>query len=169
MRRRGCGSPRPASVIDPDWSGFGECLGVFVSPNLSFIGPSRWLAWTALPTMLINLACAQPYSARSYQHVDQEVVWAIVCHEGKRTLRLPEEEWPEHKQHGDYRGPCRATGHVPTPKQGRKDQTATAGVGRKEQLRRSAAEWDAMQTAKMAVDSSVAKVLEEVGPTPAPH
>jgi len=31
----------------------------------------------------------------------------MICHNNKRTLRIPAEEWKEHRAHGDYRGPCR--------------------------------------------------------------
>ena len=74
---------------------------------------------------------AHQYSARSYRNVNTSVVYATICHGGKRTLRIPAEEWPEHKAHFDYRGPCRARG-VPTAKPKPKAQhTATAYSGRK--------------------------------------
>ena len=67
-------------------------------------------------TALTVAACvAQPYTAASYRNVDTSIVYTIICHNGKKTLRVPAEEWPTHKAHYDYRGPCRPRG-IPNPR-----------------------------------------------------
>lgn len=59
---------------------------------------------------LLTGACVPSrYSARSYRNVDTTVLYATICHEGK-TIRIPADEWEEHKAHNCYRGPCRARG-----------------------------------------------------------
>ena len=49
------------------------------------------------------------------------MVYTIICHDGRKTLRVPADQWPAHKAHYDYRGPCRARGQavpkrLPQPK-----------------------------------------------------
>jgi len=51
--------------------------------------------------------CQQPYSPATYRAQSESQKYAIICHDNKRTIRVPAEEWKEHRAHGDYRGPCR--------------------------------------------------------------
>ena len=101
--------------------------------------------------LLIGGSCAShPYSARSYLNVDTSVVYAIICHNGKRTIRVPEDTWAEHKAHYDYRGPCRARG-VPTRRPAPKPKHTVAEYERRKQRAAwSKEEWERHQRARAA-------------------
>ncbi|MFK8056929.1 MAG: hypothetical protein AB8F78_12475 [Saprospiraceae bacterium] len=53
------------------------------------------------------VSCLQPYSPATYRKQNESQQYAMICHDNKRTLRVPAEEWEAHREHGDYRGPCR--------------------------------------------------------------
>lgn len=59
--------------------------------------------------MVFVVGCQQPYSPATYRKQSQSQQYAMICHNDKQTMRIPAEEWPIHKAHGDYRGPCRPT------------------------------------------------------------
>ena len=92
--------------------------------------------------LLIGSCVSHPYSARSYRHVDTSVAYTIICHNGKKTIRVPEEEWAEHKAHYDYRGPCRPRG-VPT----RRQKPAPKHTVAEYEGRKARAEWSKEQWA----------------------
>ncbi len=78
-----------------------------------------FLVVASLSTLAV--ACADPFSARSYRDHDGDQAHATICHQNKRTINVPAEEWQAHRDHGDYRGPCRPrgvplAGKEPSPK-----------------------------------------------------
>ena len=95
---------------------------------------------------LAFVACGEPYTPRSYRYRDASVTYATICHAGRRTLTLPSEDWPRHREHGDYRGPCRATGIVPGKEPRKADHTDIDYRGRKDRAKWSEEEWSRMQT-----------------------
>ena len=109
-------------------------------------------------SILIFVACwlsracapANAYTERNYRNVDPEAHFAIVCHGNKRTIQVPAEEWPEHKAHGDYRGPCRAVGPVGPTEPKSPAATLTDPRGRRARKAWSEAEWARIQAAKAA-------------------
>ena len=110
------------------------------------------LMWTSIFSLK---SCVAPYSAASYRDHDTEVLWATICHDGKHTIGVPADEWPDHKAHGDYRGPCRNLGH-PGPEPPRVvDETLTAYEGGKRRAKLSQ-EAFARQQAALQVDSTTA-------------
>lgn len=60
------------------------------------------------------------------------------------------EDWPEHKSHGDYRGPCRARGLADPPAKG-SAQTSTTYKGASARKAQSQAEWDRIEEAKASL------------------
>ena len=115
-------------------------------------------ALTWITGLLLPLACTQPYSPATYRQVQPEQKYAIICHKGRNTLRVPAEEWPLHREHGDYRGPCRETrpaGEKPQP-------AGRRSVFRKtdELAAQSARQWEAAQARKEAVRDSLLREAE---------
>ena len=85
----------------------------------------RTLLCLSTAVIIAVIACTpHPYTAAAYRNVDTSVAYAIICHNGKRTLRIPEDEWPSHKVHYDYRGPCRPRG-APSPRPAPKPKHTT--------------------------------------------
>ena len=109
----------------------------------------RLLPLLASAYWLASAGCTpHPYSAAAYEHVDTSIVYTIICHNGKRTLRIPADEWELHKEHHDYRGPCRARGipnvrPTPNPK-----HTDIAYDQREERAKWSREEWARHQEAQ---------------------
>ena len=66
----------------------------------------RFLTISLLATLL-QLGCNRAHTPYAYRNADPEQLYAVICHDGKRTIRVPSEDWMEHRAHGDYRGPCR--------------------------------------------------------------
>lgn len=103
---------------------------------------------------------SHPYSARSYRNVDTSVLYATICHQGKKTIRIPADEWEDHKAHYDYRGPCRPRG-VPTKTPRRAPKHTVAEYDkRKQRADWSQEEWDRHQRAQAELKSGAD--LEEV-------
>lgn len=101
-------------------------------------------------------SCVAPYSAASYEKYDAEVLYATICHDGKVTLGVPAAEWPEHKEHGDYRGPCRNRGAAGPTRAPVVDETLIAYEGNRERLKLSEEEWERQQALRL-VDSTTAQ------------
>ena len=97
----------------------------------------------------VTLAATNPHSARAYRHHDAEQLYATICHNGKRTVNVPAEDWPAHRDHGDYRGPCRNRG-VAGPSAAERpvpDYTATATRGNRDRLRASRDDYERRRAA----------------------
>lgn len=136
-----------------------------------FLPTKPCLSWTAqlfgvTIWLVVGAGCAEPYSPRSYRQEDADVSYAMICHDGRRTMRVPEEEWRAHKAHGDYRGPCRATGIVEGRERKSADHTTTHYKGRQARAEQSEEEWAqiVINRAEVRAADSLATV-RETGPT----
>ena len=120
-----------------------------------------WLPLCVASVVAIALvACQRPYSAGSYAKVPADYVTATICHGGKRTINVPAEEWPEHRAHGDYRGPCRTLGHVPDGRRRAARQTATSYRGHDERLKHSRETYASRQARLEALRDSLVHAAE---------
>ena len=91
-------------------------------------------------------SCVAPYSAASYKDYNPDVLYATICHEGKYTLGIPSDEWPEYKEKGAYRGPCRNRGPIDPDQPVVHDETLTAYEGGRRRAQLSYEAWAAQQT-----------------------
>ena len=98
-------------------------------------------------------SCVAPYSAASYKDYNPDVLYATICHEGKATIGIPAEEWPAHKEHGDYRGPCRNRGPVGSARPPTTEETPIAYEGNR-QRHKNSEEAYARQQAQLLIDST---------------
>lgn len=105
-------------------------------------------------------SCVAPYSAASYKDYNPDVLYATICHEGKVTMGVPADEWPEHKEHGDYRGPCRNRGPVGPAEPPLPDETLIAYEGNRKRHKASE-EAFARERAQLQLDSTTTARGEE--------
>ena len=149
----------------PIWSGFcGNAQVTTAAPR-----PTRLALAAAVGAHLATASCSpQAYTERDYRDADPQTHFAIVCHAGKRTIKVPAEEWPEHKAHGDYRGPCRAIGPAGPREPKTPSNTLTERRGRRDRKAWSEAEWARIQAAQAAAAKTAAEETREVGPTQPP-
>ena len=94
-------------------------------------------------------ACRPAHTHLAYRDHDPTIVYAMICHGGKRTIRVPADEWPAHRAHGDYRGPCRARGVAGAAVHERKppENTLVSHRGNPQRLKRSREAWEAHEAA----------------------
>ena len=134
------------------WRGFGGAADVS-----SFAQPRRavWLALLGLYLACAGTGCVRPYSARSYEKYNAEELYAVICHDGKRTVRILAKYWPDHRAHGDYRGPCRAIG-LPAPTPPEPPNTDISYDDRKARKAWSLEEWEKHQALRQITSDTAA-------------
>lgn len=122
----------------------------------------RTLLLLAGGILVLLMACQRKYTPKAYVKNQPDQLFATICHHNKKTLSIPAEEWPKHKAHGDYRGPCRARGIAgPSTNVGTKNSSA-AYKGRKEQLKASREAWERNQARlKVQQDSLISANKED--------
>ncbi len=112
-------------------------------------------------TVIITIAYAcmqRPFTPEAYANQHQEQLYAMICHEGKRTISVPSEQWPEHRAHGDTRGPCRARSLAPHRKNPPPRGTVTTldGYRERERTKLTPAEWDEREANRRFIADSIA-------------
>ncbi len=112
---------------------------------------------TAL-VLAVSWTCTAPYSAKAYRAHDSDAPHATICHANRRTLNVPAEEWPAHKAHGDYRGPCRPRGVPLAGKEPSPRHTDVDYRNRKARKSWSREEWERYQAAKLAAPPATREV-----------
>ena len=126
------------------WRGFG---GADYVKRCAHYWRTLGFGLTALYFLGSGMGCVRPYSARSYEKYDAETLYAVICHDQKRTVRILAKYWPDHRAHGDYRGPCRAIG-LPAPTPPPPPNTDISYDDRKARKAWSLEEWEKHQALK---------------------
>ena len=108
------------------------------------------------------LGCQRPYSPAAYRKQSESQKYAIICHDNKRTLRVPAEDWEAHKAHGDYRGPCRTRKLAGERKPTNVKNTLTSYDKAKSRSEESYERWAAEQEVKNAYIDSL-KAIHAAG------
>ncbi len=113
--------------------------------------------------LMSMLGCRQPYSPAAYRAQSLEQKYAIICHNNKQTLRVPAEEWKEHRLHGDYRGPCRTRKLAGKNRNEEVKNTTISYDNARPRAKESYERWAAKEAIKQAQIDSLKAAYEAVG------
>ena len=100
-------------------------------------------------------SCQRPYGPQQYAQQEANQLTATICHNNRRTLTVSPEQWLIHREHGDYRGPCRERRIAGPRKPIDVKHTATGPSGNAERLNREKAAYEAQMAHARALRDSL--------------